>query len=199
MKQIVKNQEPQRFSNWKRQGGMVDRRRWDQVTGPIKRVIHDALMDEQGNICCYCESPVARDNSHVEHFRPRSQFPSLELDYQNLHCSCLRQLSKGEPRHCGPKKDNWFDPTLLISPLQQNCGRRFKFNVNGEIHPRNPNDLAAKKTIKRLGLDLPKLIDLRRAVLGDLEDLSPPEIKALLVRGPAGFPAYFTTIEDVLL
>ncbi len=199
MKHIVKNREPQRFSNWKRQGGIANRRCWSQVMGPIKQVIHDALMNEQGHICCYCESPVARDDSHVEHFRPRSQFPSRELDYQNLHCSCLRQLSKGEPRHCGHGKADWFDAALLISPLQQNCGRRFKFNGNGEIRPRNPTDSAAEETIKRLGLDLPKLNSLRKAVLSTWSILSQTKIRALLVRGTTGFPAYFTTIEDVLL
>lgn len=198
MKQIVKNQEPQQFSNWKRQGGIANRRCWNQV-GPIKRVIHDALMDEQGYICCYCESRVNSDNSHVEHFRPRSTYPHLELDYSNLHCSCLRQLSKGEPRHCGHGKADWFDAALLISPLQQNCDRHFKFNGNGDIVARNPTDSTAKETIKRLRLDLPKLNGLRKAALDDLWDLSPTEIRKLLVRGSAGLPAYFTTIEDLLL
>ena len=198
MKQIVKNQEPQQFSNWKRQGGIANRRCWNQV-GPIKRVIHDALMDEQGYICCYCESRVNSDNSHVEHFRPRSTYPHLELDYSNLHCSCLRQLSKGEPRHCGHGKADWFDAALLISPLQQNCGRRFRFNINGEILPRSLTDSAAKETIKRLGLDLPKLNARRAAAMDELRGLPLTDINALLVRGPDGFLAYFTTIEDVLL
>lgn len=198
MRQIVKNHEPQQFSTWKRQRGTAHQRGWDQLTRPIKQVIHDALMEEQGYICCYCESRVTRDNSHVEHFRPSSKFPSHELDYQNLHCSCLRTLSSGEPVHCGHKKGDWFDASLLISPLQQNCGKRFKFTRNGEIRPRNRNDSAAEETIRRLGLDLPKLNALRAAAVYGLEDLSPTEIKALLVRGSAGFPAYFTTIEDVL-
>ena len=199
MKQVVKNQEPQQFSTWKRQRGTVHQRGWDQLTGPIKQVIHDALMEEQGYICCYCESRVTSDNSHVEHFRPRSRFPSRELDYQNLHCSCLRTLSPGEPVHCGHKKGSWFDAALLISPLQQNCGKRFRFTRNGEILPRSRNDSAAKETIKGLGLDLPKLNALRKAAMDELRGLSPTEIRALLVRGSAGFPRYYTTIEDVLL
>lgn len=167
--------------------------------GSIKQVIRNALMEEQGYICCYCESRVTGDNSHVEHFRPKSKYPSLELDYRNLHCSCFRVRPRGGALQCGHKKGNWFDATLLISPLQQNCGRRFKFNANGEIRARDPNDAAAKETIKRLRLDLQTLNDRRAAAMDGLRGLSSTEIKALLVRGSAGFPAYFTTIEDVLL
>ena len=196
MKQIVKNQEPPQFSNWKRQDKMAHRPNWNRVAGAIKTVIHDALMDEQGYICCYCESRVARDNSHVEHFRPRRTYSHLQLDYLNLHCSC--EASSGEPVRCGHKKGSWFNEELLISPLEQNCSRRFKFNGSGEILPRSPTDSAAKETIKRLGLDLPKLNARRAAAMDGLRGLPLTDIKALLVRGPDGFLAYFTTIEDLL-
>lgn len=197
MKQIVKNQEPQQFSNWKRQDKMAHRPNWNRVDRANKTVIHDALMNEQGHICCYCESRVTSVNSHVEHFRPRSTYPHLQLDYSNLHCSC--EASSGEPVRCGHKKGSWFDEKLLISPLQQDCGRRFRFNVNGEILPRSPTDSAANETIKRLGLDLPKLNARRAAAMDKLRGLSPTEIRALLVRESTGFPAYFTTIEALLL
>ena len=197
MKQIVKNQEPRQFSIWKMSDKMAHRPNWNRVDRANKKVIHDALMNEQGHICCYCESPVTRDNSHVEHLRPRSTYPHLQLDYSNLHCSC--EASSGEPVRCGHKKGNWFDDDLMISPLEQNCGRRFRFNINGEILPRSLTDSAAKETIKRLGLDLPKLNARRAAAMDELRGLPLKDIKALLVRGPDGFLAYFTTIEDVLL
>ena len=196
MKQIVKNPEPQQFSAWK----ATRQRNWERVRLDIKAVIHDALMNEQGSICCYCESRVKSDDSHVEHFRPKSKYPRLQLDYSNLHCSCLRNLSQGEPRHCGHRKSDWFDATLLISPLQQNCDKRFMFAANGEIRPRCSNDSAAATTIKRLGLCLPKLNRLRAAAVNALSDLQPAQIEKLLVRGPDGsFLPYYTTIEDVLL
>ena len=198
MKPIVKNSEPQQFSKWKAQGGAS--RRWDDVRGRIKTVVQRALMDEQGHICCYCESLITATSSHVEHFRPRSQFRSRELDYRNLHCSCLRDPVRGEPIHCGHKKGNWFDRQLLVSPLQKNCDRRFTFSPNGEIRPRRSNDLAAAMTIKRLGLDLPKLQRGRAAAVRARRRLPRTQIKAALVKDRNGrFPPYFTTIEDVLL
>lgn len=199
MKRIVKNQEPQRFSDWKRQDRMAHRPNWNRVSGAVKREIREALLTEQGYICCYCESRITIDNSHVEHFRPRKGYSQLQLEYLNMHCSCLPDQSRDEPDHCGHKKGSWFDDVLLISPLQRGCDRRFKFTADGEIFPRQSNDSAAETTIKRLGLDLPRLNARRAAVVEALLDLSPAEIRALLQRRPAGrFQEYFTTIKDVL-
>ena len=87
-----------------------------------------------------------------------------------------------------------------MSPLQDGCEKRFMFTANGEIFPRSADDAAARATIERLGLDLPKLNALRAAAVDALRDLSRTEIEAVLVRGMDGsFPEYFTTIEDVLL
>ena len=140
------------------------------------------------------------DDSHVEHFHPRNRYPGLQLDYQNLLCSCVREQSPGEPDHCGHKKASWFDEQMLISPLQEGCETRFRFTANGEIHPRSSSDVAALTTIEKLALDLPKLNALRAAAVDALHDLSKPEVERVLVRGQdASFPEYYTTIKDVLL
>lgn len=200
MKRIEKNAEPPQLSEWKRRDKMARRPRWNRVPHQVRMAIHDSLMEEQRYICCYCESRVGSDGSHVEHFRPRSRYPELQLDYSNLHCSCLREQSTGVPSHCGHRKGDWFDASLLISPLQDGCERRFMFTANGEIFPRSDADAAACATIERLGLDLPRLNALRAAAVEALQNLSKVEIEAVLVRGLDGsFPEYFTTIEDVLL
>ena len=140
------------------------------------------------------------DDSHVEHLRPRSRYRDVQLDYNNLLCSCGRERAPGEPAHCGSKKAGWFDEQMLISPLQQGCETRFRFTANGEIHPRSCSDAAAATTIARLALDLPKLNALRAAAVDALDDLPASDIQRVLVRGQDGrFPEYFTTIKDVLL
>ena len=200
MKQIGKGAEPQAFTAWKSVDKMADRPNWNRLRSPLKTVIHESLGSEQGFICCYCESCIAVDGSHVEHFRPKEDYPELQLDYRNLLCSCLRERSSGDPVHCGHRKGSWFDEELLISPLQQDCESRFTFTADGEIHPRSDTDVAAATTIERLALDLPKLNALRAAALDALCDLSPPDVQLVLNRGQDGsFPEYFTTIKDVLL
>lgn len=135
--------------------------------------------------------------ARIEHFRPK-KCRDRQLDYINLHCSCQRELLPGEPRHCGSRKGSWFDKNLLISPLASDCEERFRFTANGDIFPRD-NDVGAKVTIERLGLDLPKLNALRAAAVDGLYDLPKTQISQLLVRGTDGrFLEFHTTIKQVL-
>ena len=200
MKRITKRAEPRQFTDWKSEDKMTHRPNWKRLRAPLKTVIHESLMSEQGFICCYCESRIGADDSHVEHFRPKEEYRDLQLDYSNLLCSCLRERSSGEPVHCGHRKGSWFDEEALISPLQEGCDTRFTFTANGEIYPRTSSDVAAATTIAGLALDLPKLNALRAAAVGALDDLPESDIQRVLAQGQDGrFPEYFTTIKDVLL
>ena len=75
MKRIEKGAEPMLFSIWKQQDSMAHRPQWNRVPAAISKSVHESLMREQGFICCYCESWISMDDSHIEHFRPRSRFP----------------------------------------------------------------------------------------------------------------------------
>ena len=199
MKRITKACEPKKFSAWKKADRMAHRPRWRRVPTSIKEIIHEALLREQGFICCYCEASVVTSTSHVEHFRPKKKFHASKLDYNNLHCSCQRELSRGEPRHCGVGKGSWFDAGLLVSPLARDCEERFTFTANGQILPRLDDDAGAKETIRRLHLDLPKLRRLREAAVDGLYDLSKSEIGRLLAGSADGrFLAFHSTIKHVL-
>lgn len=197
MKRISKASEPADFSAWK--ANLKGHRVWSRVRPPLKQTVHEALLKEQGFICCYCEASVGMDDSHIEHFRPR-RFSNLQLDYSNLHCSCQREPSAGAPHHCGYAKNDWFDHTLLVSPMASDCQDRFKFNGAGVIGPRRDDDAGAKTTIRKLCLDLPKLRALRAAALEPLYLLPTTEIKQLLKRDDEGrFVAFYSTIKQVLL
>ena len=199
MKQIAKDDEPLDFTNWKADDRMAHRRNWNRVPSPVRGSIHESFLHEQGFICRYCESSISGDDSHMEHFRPRRRFRERELDYENLHCSCQREAARGEPRHCGHLKGSRFDEELLISPLEEGCERRFRYTGNGDIFPRLDGDAGAETTIRRLGLDLPKLRELRAAAVDAFSDLSVEEVGRMLERRPdEGFPAFHTTIAQVL-
>ena len=200
MKRILKVPEPADFSAWKEKDRMRHHPNWDRPPRPTKESIHDALMREQGFICCYCEARIAKGNSHIEHFRPKRKFPELQLDYTNFHCSCQREPSVGEPRHCGYAKGSWFNAELLVSPLAPDCEDRFRFTASGEILPRRDDDAGAKETIRRLRLDLPKLRALRAAAVNVLYNLATTEIRQLLARDTEGrFLDSHSTIKQVLL
>ncbi len=171
MKHILKDDEAETFRDWKSLANDDWQPDYDIMPGDIKQPLKQALMKEQGGICCYCESRLIEDDSHVEHFYPQHHYPERALDYDNLLCSCLNQLETGAPRHCGNLKDNWFYDDLLISPLEPGCEQRFAYDGQGKIRPRIPDDLPAQTTITKLGLDIPKLNELRaKAIEPFLDD-----------------------------
>lgn len=165
MKHIVKTAEPQEFSDWKAMANNDWEPTYDNLSGIPKKAVKVALMSEQGYICCYCERRLTDGDSHIEHFRPQSDSAVSPLDFNNMLCSCQSQLQKGDPRHCGNLKDNWCDDHLIISPFDSGCEGRFSFTADGKIGPADETDQAAKETIKRLGLDIPKVNALRKQVI----------------------------------
>jgi uncharacterized protein (TIGR02646 family) len=202
MKYIEKQVEPPLFTDWKALANDNWQPTYDDLSGNEKKAVKQALMAEQGYICCYCERQLIDNDSHIEHFKPQSD-PSVDpLDYSNLLCSCQDQLEKGEPRHCGNLKEDWFDSELLISPLYPECEKRFTFSGIGNIEPTATEDLAASETIKKLGLNIPKLRDMRSKVLEPFLDdsLSEKEIgkfvTGYLQKDDNGqYGEFFTTIQ----
>jgi uncharacterized protein (TIGR02646 family) len=202
MKHIQKQSEPENFKKWKEEGPRV----YSGLSGNLKNEVKKSLMTEQGYICCYCESSLVENDSHIEHVKPKNPnaYPELDLDYQNMHCSCLDE-KKGYPLHCGPKKGNWYDEQLFISPLDANCETRFKFIIDGSIiDTANKNDNAAVETIARLGLDIPKLKALRKTVIDQFNstDITNEELKTfvndyLKKDADQKWKPYWTTIRQL--
>jgi len=165
MKFIEKQQEPQAYIDWKAQANNNWQPTYGDLSGETKKAVKEALMAEQGYLCCYCERRLTDSDSHIEHFKPQSDQTVDPLDYSNMLCSCQNQLNKGEPRHCGNRKDNWFDDELLVSPLDPEGESRFSFTGDGNIKPELTTDRAANETINRLGLGIRKLNALRASAI----------------------------------
>jgi uncharacterized protein (TIGR02646 family) len=165
MKHIIKQSEPIEFRKWKQQANEDWQPTYDNLSGDVKKSVKESLMAEQGYICCYCERRLEINDSHIEHFQPQHDPAVDALDYSNILCSCQDRLKKGDPRHCDNLKGDWFDRTLLISPLEPGCEERFHFNGDGTIRPTNAEDTAAATTIEKLGMDLPILNDLRNQAI----------------------------------
>lgn len=182
MKYIIKQCEPTIFTAWKGKANENWQPTYAELSGETKKAVKDALMTEQGYICCYCERRLTDNDSHIEHFQPQSDPNINPLDFSNLLCSCQSQTKKGEPRHCGTLKDDWFDSNLLVSPLDSGCENQFAFTDDGSIRPAVNNDKAASETINKLGLGIPKLNALRaKAIEPFLEDnLSRKELETFV-------------------
>lgn len=207
MKYIRKGNEPAKFSDWKAQANANWQPTWDALRGSEKSAVLQALLQEQGYLCCYCGMRISLNSSHIEHFKPRKHFPELALDYNNFLSSCPGEGEDNEgkdnaevihqnldpkqsevPRlgeHCGHQKASWYDPDLTVSPQNPNCGAYFRYTGLGEVLPATDQKLnaAALKTIQQLRLDHPRLEASRRSALQGImavvSDLPPSDLQKL--------------------
>lgn len=188
MKYIQKGEEPEKFTIWKALSNDNWQPSWDDnFQAPEKPIVHEALLKEQGYICCYCGMRITKATSHIEHLKPRSAYPDLALEYTNLLASCQGESEEPPPVpvHCGHKKKYWYDEYLMVSPLENHCVDFFKYLASGEILPTDDpqKKAAAETTIEYLALNINKLQNMRRVAIGTalltLEDLNEAEIQQL--------------------
>jgi uncharacterized protein (TIGR02646 family) len=170
MKHIVKGDEPKSFQDWKALENEDWKPSYDLLQNPQKQDLHRSLFNEQGHVCCYCGREITLATSHIEHFRPQHAFESLELDYQNLHASCIRECNPEMPLHCGHHKGEWFDEDAAISPLDPGCEHRFSYTLDGYISTTDAADSPASTMIEKLKLDITYLKDRREETLKGVFD-----------------------------
>ena len=167
MKQIVKSNEPQEVIDWKALANVNWQPNFDELSGLEKRAMRQELLEEQGYICCYCNKDISDDDFHIEHFRPQETFERLELEYSNLHASCIKNQPKGSPSHCGDAKSNWFDDKLTLSPLDDH-EISFRYLDDGIVEAGVPD---ASEMIIKLNLNEETLRAKREAeIIGMLDD-----------------------------
>jgi uncharacterized protein (TIGR02646 family) len=187
MRHITKGPEPELFSKWKNDNhGLAVV--WEDLASDAKRALRDALLAEQGHICCYCGERLLGHHWPIEHLKPRTTFPGLTFDYSNMLASCPGGEKGPLPRllHCDKKRGNWNDDELMVSPLNPDCEGYFVFRSNGTIEPTDDPEKkrTARETIKRLGLDIEKLNGYRNKALEAIQDVldsgTDHELRALI-------------------
>ncbi|MDO4683349.1 MAG: retron system putative HNH endonuclease [Lautropia sp.] len=187
MKRVVKGDPPESFQAWKAKANEEWQPDYKDLRNPEKRELHQQLLREQGWVCCYCGQRIDIDagdvprgmgaahagssqsvGSHIEHFRPQEKYPDLSLDYGNLFVSCLRQLNRAEPVHCGHAKGNDFDGELAISPSEVD-EQRFTYTLSGKVLPDREHG-PADYMCKLLRLNEASLKGRRETVLSQVFD-----------------------------
>jgi uncharacterized protein (TIGR02646 family) len=171
MKCVAKGRPPEAFETWKALANDSWAPTYDDLQNPEKGILHEALLREQGWVCCYCGRGIARHDSHIEHFRPQETYPEQALAFENLFASCIREREPGAPLHCGHGKGNDFDEANHISPLEPGCERRFLYTLEGAIRPVDMGDDAAEYMGRLLKLDLAFLRNRRQEVLASVFDI----------------------------
>jgi uncharacterized protein (TIGR02646 family) len=221
MKHIIKNDEPPELNHWKNRVNDPEndgwRPTWRNFQNPEKTIVHNALIKDQGHICCYCMREIGKETSHIEHVNPRSGTGEEErLSYANMLTSCDaedQQKRNGQngndellQQHCGHYRQTWYDTALYVSPLIPDCEKRFRFYDDGAIRPVD-DDPGAKATIEKLRLNYSLLIKNRKAAITDatfdIDTLTDAQIverfREFSERDADGkFKEYCTAVQQVL-
>ena len=104
MKFILKESEPIAWKNFRNTEGVEFR--------AIKE-LKNALLNEQGHLCCYCMSRIYFESMKAEHWSPRSNI-QLVFDYNNLLAACTGNFCTGN--HCDTLK---ADIVISIKPTDK--------------------------------------------------------------------------------
>lgn len=178
MKHIVKNKPPESLEAYKETEDAC----YNDMPQNVKEDVRHSLVSEQGGICCYCGKRILPDHhSVIEHLYPKGliQYSHLQLEYNNLLCSCdggesdragkTKSEKRKIPSFCDDKKNNRL---LTLTPLDPTCEEQFSYDEEGHIYGETD---AAQEAIEILGLDCGPLVNLRRAAIApylklDLDD-----------------------------
>ena len=79
---------------------------WEKFSSTkLKKETLKSLQDMYAYCCAYCEAEIENVASgHIEHFRPKSLFPNLMFDYNNLHYCCPK---------CNTNKKDKYDEKMI--------------------------------------------------------------------------------------
>jgi uncharacterized protein (TIGR02646 family) len=104
--------------------------------------------------CVYCEGPInAPRASHVEHFKPKSIFPSLAYEWRNYFLGCAG---------CnGAKGDKWPKRGEYVRPDRGDPSRHFVFAADGTVKAAKHGG-AADRMLKDFDLGRQWLSDQRK-------------------------------------
>lgn len=167
MRSLTKAYEPASLVAWKSGANEDWQPTYPNLRGLEKIDLHRSLLSEQAWLCCYCGRSIDEGDSHIEHFRPQESYSSLQLEYGNLHASCIRETKPGTPLHCGHAKGAAFDEELQLSPLDPAVEARFRYRPDGAIASLAGGDDCTAYMIDLLCLDSPALMDGRmKAIIG---------------------------------
>ena len=166
MRRIRKTHPPASLRNWIAANRELPNFNYGALSGAVKNDLKEHLISEQGFLCAYTGREIDDDGSHIEHLKPQNECAVGEdVNYRNLVACFPADGGDVSYGYGAPVKGGWWNEDLFVSPLAEDCKRRFIFTWAGKIKPNPTNHAAAKETIKRIGLDKSKLNSLRHSAI----------------------------------
>lgn len=169
MKYIQKSSPPQVLIDYRNRTGVT----YEKFKRGKKRyrIVKEALVKEQGYICCYCGRRLNLDGStHIEHLYAKGTpcYKSMQLDYETNLLACCDggqvQRESGtinkEELFCERVKGAMILP---VSPLTIECEEKFLFDSDGTVVGIGKD---AEVVIEILNLNSPIIKNKRKAAIG---------------------------------
>lgn len=182
MRHIEKPREqdaPQVFKVWKSRHPNAKYSNFKNAR--IKRILKNSLITHQKYLCCYCETRIGEETSHIEHIEPQMGGLSKHtMDYSNMAASCIRDPKHNEPDFVPKSFDELVGSTLhcghargthtVVSPYDERCERLFEYSFSGRVNvSRKLTDAdeikLARESIEYLRLNVPSLVLLRKIAM----------------------------------
>lgn len=164
MRRIAKTNAPPELVKWVAENRELNHGYSDLLGTDAHRKLKEKLLSEQGSLCAYTGRGIDVDSCHIEHLKPQTLCAEWEdVEYRNV-VACF-PADGGDTAHGygAPVKGGWWVEREFISPLSEECERRFVFSWSGHIRANPEAHHAALTTIAKLGLDNEGLRDLRHA------------------------------------
>ena len=233
MKHINKSLSPVAFEDWKvnwrakngsslddlyEQEDMTGKKLWGALrtskhTDSLysKEELKNALLTEQGYICCYCNRKLVYETTTHEHFwsKGTKEYFKFGYDYMNLLASCDGFAKEPKPREVCCNEKRLEGDLLPLNPTDALIETHFDFTIDGQIMGLTTE---GEKMIAMLGLDINPLDDLRAVYIKDALYENPFEdtktfisknkaleaIEKLKVRQNGQFEPFCTAVIKVL-
>lgn len=167
---------------------------WDEFgdgCGTLKQQMTQVMLtDEQDSLCGYTELPIgSRDTCHIDHYKKRSQFPSLIFEWDNFVVATMDDDFGARYKDL-VYRIQIHEYSQIINPVLTNAQDYFYYPDYdlGNILPKLGLDATkkamAEKTIEVFNLRHPALKRKRGQVIqliSDYGDLPSADIRACLV------------------
>lgn len=192
MRHIDKKQPLPAFISWTRKNA---HKRWDDVPPELRKDARERILnEEQHGWSAYTERRLAADTPtlHVDHFRKRSLFNTLTLDWDNL------LVDEHNSHYGADHKDRLItkgDYDYVLNPVTDRPQHYIAYLANGQMVPReglsNDEQQKALRTIEVFNLNHAVLVaqrgDIVKQILSIKGQLTPDQIMQTLIQAP--FPS----------
>lgn len=203
MRYIRKGREPEAWENFRIEKAALRNKKqkrlrdFDDAPTEAKEALREALLREQGWLCCYCMTRIEASTTKIEHRQSQASEEDKQLDYENLLAACMGGERPREDRPAGTKANAYEhcdkhkgDRKISLNPTSIAIEERINYQfASGRIEavnkcaiclrePFRDNSLGNVPSVEpcehcdlhiRLNLNLRMLQDNRAKVLNDFQ------------------------------